>query len=180
MLVLPTQPRGGSVMFSFSSSSWTACATTPTASLMCADSFLPLMSCSPMIPARPTRRRLRAWTGLQPQATPQPSTHRLGRNAGRSPRSRAPPPATRTQSPSCSASRLRGTRWQRRPRCGADPGDEPGLQLSLPPGHSISLSHAPGERAYAHHHSCGQAGRAAQAMRLDQGLSSFQLPASSL
>lgn len=51
MLVLPTQPRGGSVMFSFSSSSCTACATTPTASLMCADSFLPLMSCSPMMPA---------------------------------------------------------------------------------------------------------------------------------
>lgn len=39
-------------MFSFSSSSWTACATTPTASLMWADSFLPLMSCSPMMPAR--------------------------------------------------------------------------------------------------------------------------------
>lgn len=54
MLVLPTQPRGGSVMFSFSSSSCTACATTPTASLMCADSFLPLMSCNPMMPAGAT------------------------------------------------------------------------------------------------------------------------------
>lgn len=51
MLVLPTQPRGGSVMFSFSNRSCTAWATTATASLMWADSFFPLMSCKPMTPA---------------------------------------------------------------------------------------------------------------------------------
>lgn len=50
MLVLPTQPRGGSVMFSFSKSSWMDWATTATASLMCADSFLPLMSWRPISP----------------------------------------------------------------------------------------------------------------------------------
>lgn len=69
MLVLPTQPRGGSVMFSFSSSSCTACATTPTASLMCADSFLPLMSCSPMMPAGGSPQRVR------PRAAPPPAQH---------------------------------------------------------------------------------------------------------
>lgn len=132
MLVLPTQPRGGSVMFSFSRSSCTAWATTPTASLMWADSFLPLMSCSPMMPG--------ASEGLEPVGNPVweprppgpegPSTHRPGRSAGRSRRSRAPPPATRTLTPSCSASRRRGTRWQRRPRCGAEGGDGPGLPPS--------------------------------------------------
>lgn len=65
MLVLPTQPRGGSVMFSFSSSSCTAWATTPTASLMCADSFLPLMSCSPMMPG--------ASVCLEPVGEPPPA-----------------------------------------------------------------------------------------------------------
>lgn len=50
MLVLPTQPLGGSVMFSFSKSSWIDRATTATASLMCADSFLPLMSWRPISP----------------------------------------------------------------------------------------------------------------------------------
>lgn len=50
MLVLPTQPRGGSVMFSFSNKSCTAWATTATASLMWADSFFPLMSCKPITP----------------------------------------------------------------------------------------------------------------------------------
>lgn len=50
MLVLPTQPLGGSVMFSFSNKSCTAWATTATASLMWADSFFPLMSCKPMTP----------------------------------------------------------------------------------------------------------------------------------
>lgn len=129
MLVLPTQPRGGSVMFSFSRSSCTACATTPTASLMWADSFLPLMSCSPMMPG--ARVRLEPVGDPRPPGPERPSTHRPGRSAARSPRSRAPPPATRTPTPSCSASRLRGTRWQRRPRCGADGGDGPGLQPSL-------------------------------------------------
>lgn len=51
MLVLPTQPRGGSVIFSFSNKSCTAWATTATASLMWADSFFPLMSCKPITPA---------------------------------------------------------------------------------------------------------------------------------
>lgn len=54
MLVLPTQPRGGSVIFSFSNKSCTAWATTATASLMWADSFLPLMSCRPITPAAGT------------------------------------------------------------------------------------------------------------------------------
>lgn len=118
MLVLPTQPRGGSVMFSFSSSSCTACATTPTASLMCADSFLPLMSCSPMMPARAAAQRA-ARPPARPRPGPaRPGTHRRARSAARSPRSRARPPATRTPSPSCSAWPPRGTRWRRRPRCG--------------------------------------------------------------
>lgn len=50
MLVFPTQPLGGSVMFSFSKSSWMDWATTATASLICADSFLPLMSWRPISP----------------------------------------------------------------------------------------------------------------------------------
>lgn len=50
MLVFPTQPRGGSVMFSFSNSSCRDCATTATASAMCADSFLPLISWRPSRP----------------------------------------------------------------------------------------------------------------------------------
>lgn len=50
MLVLPTHPLGGSVMFSFSKSSWMDWATTATASLMWADSFFPLMSWSPIKP----------------------------------------------------------------------------------------------------------------------------------
>lgn len=55
MFVLPTQPRGGSVMFSFSKSSWMDCATTATASLICADSFLPLMSWRPSKPDQSTK-----------------------------------------------------------------------------------------------------------------------------
>lgn len=50
MLVFPTHPRGGSVMFSFSKSSWMDWATTATASLMWADSFFPLMSWRPISP----------------------------------------------------------------------------------------------------------------------------------
>lgn len=143
MLVLPTQPRGGSVMFSFSRSSCTACATTPTASLMWADSFLPLMSCSPMMPGASVR--LEPVGDPRPPGPARPSTHRPGRSAARSPRSRAPPPATRTPSPSCSASRLRGTRWQRRPRCGADGGDGPGLRPSRSHGWQAA---APGSQGF--------------------------------
>jgi len=53
MLVFPTQPLGGSVMFSFSNSSWMDWATTATASLMCADSFFPLISWRPIRPVPP-------------------------------------------------------------------------------------------------------------------------------
>lgn len=57
MLVLPTQPLGGSVMFSFSKSSWIDWATTATASLMWADSFFPLMSWSPIRPGESIRQQ---------------------------------------------------------------------------------------------------------------------------
>ena len=57
MLVLPTQPRGGSVMFSFSNSSWRDWATTATASVMWADSFFPLISWSPSRPGNPHHSR---------------------------------------------------------------------------------------------------------------------------
>lgn len=56
ILVFPTQPRGGSVMFSFSNSSCRDWATTATASAMWADSFLPLISWRPSRPAPHTRR----------------------------------------------------------------------------------------------------------------------------
>lgn len=66
MLVLPTQPLGGSVIFSFSKSSWMDWATTATASLMWADSFFPLMSWRPIRPeTRPTKNKRQSliWAG---------------------------------------------------------------------------------------------------------------------
>lgn len=65
MLVLPTHPLGGSVMFSFSKSSWMDWATTATASLMWADSFFPLMSWRPIRPVTGPTTKQQSLTWLK-------------------------------------------------------------------------------------------------------------------
>lgn len=76
---------------------------------------------------------MRPWPQPPTARPPAPChpAHHPGRSAGRSPRSRARPPATRSPSQSYSAWQPRGTRWPRRPHCGANGAD--GWDSQAPP-----------------------------------------------